>query len=400
MDKVVLAYSGGLETTAAIHWLKHTRHLNVIALAVNVGQGSDLDVVAERALAAGAAGVHVVDLRRTFLKKFCWKALKAAAKYEDRYFMSAALSRPLIATEAVRLAQDEGVKMIAHAAPPRGNDQFRLECSVAALAPDIEIVAPLREWKMKTREEVRNYAQKNGLDVDAKSNDQYTRDLNLWGARCSGGNLRESHEAANADAFVMTRDPLQAPEQYRDVTVSFIKGEPAKVDGERLESIELVEKLNALGGEHGVGRLETIEHSLMGFKIREVYEAPAATILHCAHDALERLVLDKDTLIFKRTTAPVYASAVYQGAWFSTLREGLDAFVQTTQEYVTGDITVRLYKGSATAISGDSEFSTYDREAVSFDKLGGSLPKGAAEGMLTIHRMLQLNRSFKQRPRL
>lgn len=400
MSKVILAYSGGLETTAAIHWLKHQRRLRVIALIINVGQNQPLDEHAERALAAGASAAHVFDLRRTFIKNFCWKSLRAGAKYEGRYLLSVALSRPLIATEMVRLAHDEGASFVAHGCPPSGNDQFRVECSIAALDPNLQIVAPVREWPMRTREEVMAYVQRHRIDVDRVAKDSYTHDLNIWGSRASGGDLVDISKSSNEAAYIMTRPIDKTPDTPVDVTIGFTKGEPNRLNGERVDSIDLVDTLNRLGAEHGVGRLDVIEHNLMGFKKREVYEAPGATILHTAHDALERLVMDAEILQLKRYMATVYAETVYKGLWFSNLRESMDAFMQVSQQFVSGDVTVRLHKGHASAESGQSEFSTYDRELATLQGTGGVLPASAAEGSLAIARMLQLNRAFKQRPRL
>ncbi len=400
MGKVVLAYSGGLETSVAIHWLKHHRDLKVIALVINLGQEQDLDVAAERALNVGADTVHVFDLRRSFLKHFCWNALLAGAKYEGVYLLSAALSRPVIATEVVRLARDEGARTVAHASHPRGNDQFRLECSIAALDPTLEIICPTREWKMKSRQEVLDYAKRYRLKVAPESQDQYTRDRNLWGARVAGGDLEDITRPPQEKIFVWTNDPRQAPDQHQDLSIGFAKGEPVSIDGQRLEPIELMEKLNDAGAQHGVGRIDVIESRLMGFKHHEVYEAPGATILHAAHSALERLVLDKATLNLKRHLAVHYAETVYNGLWFSTLRESLDAFVKQTQVFVTGEVLIRLYKGTASAILGHSEYSTYDKELASLREVQGAKPEEGAQGMLTIHRLLQLNRAFKQKPRL
>lgn len=399
MGKVVLAYSGGLETTAAIRWLTRERGLKVIALCVNVGQAPDAEEVALRAVSAGAVGTHLIDARSQFLKSYCWNALRASAKYEGVYLLSAALSRPLIATELVAIAHQEGARAVAHGSPPRGNDQFRIECSIVALDRTLEIIAPMREWSMRTRDEVLEYAERERLDMDTYARDPYTHDFNLWGARTSGVAMMDITKPAPDSAFAITTDPLKSPDQPEDLTIAFEKGDPVRLNGVKLDEVGLMERLNAVGASHGVGRLDLIENTIMGFKTREVYEAPGATILHCAHDALERMTLDKATLNLKRTLSTVYAETIYNGMWFSLVRESLDAFFRSYRDFVSGEITVRLHKGGLSAISGQSEFSTFDREQETLRQNHGSLPPGAAEGMLTVARLGQLHRSFKYKPR-
>jgi argininosuccinate synthase len=399
MGKVVLAYSGGLETTAAIRWLTRERGLKVIALCVNVGQAPDAEEVALRAVSAGAVGTHLIDSRSEFLKGYCWNALRASAKYEGVYLLSAALSRPLIATELVSVAHQEGAQAVAHGSAPRGNDQFRIECSVVALDRNLSIIAPMREWHMRNRDEVLEYAEREGLDMDVYARDAYTHDFNLWGARTSGGDLQNLDKVANPAAYTKTTDPVLAPGEPENITVGFERGDPVRINGEKLDEVTLMERLNALGAKHGVGRLDLIENTLMGFKTREVYEAPGATILHCAHDALERITLDKSTLHLARNLSSAYAEAIYNGMWFSLMRESLDAFFRSFRDFISGSITVQLHKGSASAISGESEFSTFDREQQTLRDNHGALPPGAAEGMLTVARLGQLHRSFKYKPR-
>ncbi len=320
MNKVVLSYSGGLETTVAIHWLTHQRGMRVIALCVNVGQGRDLDEVADRANHAGAIAAHVVDERQPFVRRFCWKSLRASAKYEGVYLLSAALSRPLIATAMVRTAHSEGARLVAHGSPTKGNDQFRIECSVAALDPTIQVIGVVREWEMLTRDDVMEYAEKHNLQIDNFARDPYTHDFNLWGARCSGGDLLDLTVPAPEAAYSTTVNPMSGPDVPEDVTVGFNKGDPVSINGHKMHSVELLVELNRIGARHGIGRLDLIENNLMGFKTREVYEAPGAAILHSAHDALERLVLDKGMLNLKRYLSNVYADVVYNGLWFSTMR--------------------------------------------------------------------------------
>ncbi|MCC6573196.1 MAG: argininosuccinate synthase [Planctomycetes bacterium] len=399
MEKVVLAYSGGLDTTAALHWLKRVRGFKVTALALNIGQGADLDEVGQRAIEAGADAVHVVDNRRTFVKQFCFKALRAGARYENAYLLSAALSRPLIATELVRLAREEGARFVAHGAPPKGNDQFRFECSVAALDPQLQTIAPLREWEMHTREEIIEYAKRNRLSVGPFSDLSFSTDRNLWGARTGGGVLDDPNVEPPESAFQITVNPRNAPNEPEFVTVEFEQGEPVSVDGQKLHPEELVEKLQTIAGRHGVGRADTMENRILGFKSREIYEAPAATVLHAAHDSLEQLTLDHEMVAFKQVASQRYARAVYDSQWFSTLRESMDSFFRESQKFVSGSVKVELYKGSARVIGRESPYSIYDRESANIRRSGG-LPDNSIQGYLDLRRIAQTTRAFRQKPKV
>jgi argininosuccinate synthase len=398
MEKVVLAYSGGVDTTAALHWLKRVRGMKVVALALNIGQGGDFDEVAERAIDAGADAVHAIDRRRTFVKQYCFKALKAGAKYEDAYYLSAALSRPLIATEMVALAREENARYVAHGAPPKGNDQFRFECAVAALDPTLNMIAPMREWDLHSRAEVIAYLKKHGLPIREDVARTYSSDRNIWGVRSSAGELEDPNQPAPEDSFQITTSPLKAPDQPEEVEIKFHQGEPVALNDKRLQAAELVEELQAIAGRHGIGRVDTVEDRILGFKSREVYEAPAAHVLHIAHEELEKLTLDAEFMEFKPYLAARYARLIYDSQWFTKLRESLDAFFRESQQYVTGGVKLRLFKGAVAVMGRNSEFSIYDREASRRTQQGG-IPAASVAGYLELRRLQQISHAFKQRPK-
>lgn len=393
-----MAYSGGVDTTAALHWLKRVRGLKVVALALNIGQGGDFDDIAERAIDAGADAVHAIDRRRTFVKQYCFKSLKAGAKYENSYFLSAALSRPLIATEMVALAREEGARYVAHGAPPKGNDQFRFECAVAALDPSLEMMAPMREWGLDSREQVLDYLKQNRLPISEGSARTYSSDRNIWGVRSSAGELEDPNEPAPEYVYQITSDPTDAPEEPFELEIKFHQGEPVGINGKRFQAVELVEELNRIAGLHGVGRTDTVEDRILGFKSREVYEAPAAYVLHLAHDELEKLTLDSEFVEFKPMVSARYAKLVYDSQWFTKLRESMDAFFRESQQYVTGTVKLKLYKGGIHVLGRTSEFSIYDREASRRHQQGG-IPAASVAGYLELRRLNQMTHAFKQRPK-
>lgn len=393
-----MAYSGGLDTTAALHWLKRVRGLKVVALALNIGQGGDFDEIAARAIDAGADAVHAIDRRRTFVKQYCFKALKAGARYENAYHLSAALSRPLIATEMVALAREEGARYVAHGAPPRGNDQFRFECAVAALDQELEVIAPMREWGLNTREAVTGYLTQHNLPIGRVSQHTYSSDRNIWGVRSSAGELEDPNEPAPEHVYQITENPMDAPDDPLEIEIKFHQGEPVALDGKRRQAVDMVEELQNLGGRHGVGRFDTVEDRILGFKSREVYEAPAAYILHVAHDELEKLTLDHEFVEFKPIVSARYAKLVYDSQWFTKLRESMDAFFRESQQYVTGTVKLKLFKGCVHVLGRNSEFSIYDREASRRDELG-DIPANSVAGYLELRRLNQMTHAFKQRPK-
>jgi argininosuccinate synthase len=398
MEKVVMAYSGGVDTTAALHWLKRVRGMKVVALALNIGQGGDFDEVAERAIDAGADAVHAIDRRRTFVKQYCFKALKAGARYENAYYLSAALSRPLIATEMVALAREENARFVAHGAPPKGNDQFRFECSVAALDPSITTIAPMREWDLDTRADVLEYLKRHGLPIREDTSRTYSSDRNIWGVRSSAGELEDPNEPAPEYVYQITSSPMKAPDEPEEVELKFHQGEPVAINGKRYQAAELVEELQRIAGRHGVGRVDTVEDRILGFKSREVYEAPAAHLLHIAHEELEKLTMDAEFMHFKPQLSAQYAKLIYDSQWFTKLRECLDAFFRESQQYVTGTVKLRLFKGGVHVMGRTSEFSIYDREASRRTQQGG-IPASSVAGYLELRRLNQITHSFKQPPK-
>ncbi len=399
MEKVVMAYSGGLDTTAALYWLKRNRGFKVIAVCLNIGQGADLVDAAQRAIDSGADAVHVPDLRRTFVKQFCFKALRAQARYEGAYLLSAALSRPLIATELVRFAHEEGARYIAHGAPPKGNDQFRFECSAAALDPALTVIAPLREWEFKTREQILEYAKANRLPISTDVLATFSSDRNLWGTRTGGGILDDPNLEPPPEVYQITVDPKKAPEEPAQVEIEFDQGEPVSLDGVKMTAEDLVGKLEKLAGKHGIGRADTMENRILGFKSREVYEAPAATVLYEAHNAIEQLTQDNELYAFKQVCSQRYSKCVYDSQWFSTLRESLDAFFKESQQFVTGKVKVEMWKGKVRAIGRSSEFSIYDREKANIQRPGG-IPASDIEGYLGLRKINQMTRAFRQKPKV
>ncbi len=358
--KIVVAYSGGLDTSVMVHWLKQHYDAEIITCTGNLGQTKETSSLKEKALASGASKVYYIDLRKEFLEQYAFPALQAGALYEDAYPMATSLGRPLLAKTMVEVARKEGAAMIAHGCTGKGNDQVRFEVSIGALAPDIQVIAPLRSWEFKSREEEIAYASANGIPVSATVKSPYSIDENLWGTSIECGVLEDPMVEPPLDAFQTTASPELAPDESDEVAIGFEKGIPVSIDGREMDSISLVEFLNSLGAQNAIGRIDLIENRLVGIKSREVYEAPAATILHFAHKELERLTLDKAVMHYKALVAHEYANLIYNGLWHAPLREALAAFVKKTQERVTGIVKVRLYKGTIRVVARSSPFSLYD----------------------------------------
>jgi argininosuccinate synthase len=377
--KLVLAYSGGLDTSVAIHWLAE-RDYEVLALAIDLGEAKDLDAIQRRALEHGARKSFVVDARDLFLRHFVWPTLQAGALYEGRYPLATALGRPLIAKLMVDLAREEGAVAVAHGCTGKGNDQVRFDVATGALAPDLEVVAPVREWGM-TREEEIGYALEHGVEVPATVESPYSTDVNLWGRSIEAGVLEDPWQEPPAEVFTWTVDPDQAPARAVYVEVKFERGLPVGLDGEDLEPVELVSRLNALGGEHGVGRIDMVENRLVGIKSREIYEAPAAVILTTAHEALESVTLSKDVSRFKARVAAEWADLTYNGLWFSALRQDLQAFVSSTQEHVSGEVRLKLYRGGLQVVGRKAPDSLYRLELATYGS-GDTFDQGAAKGFI------------------
>ena len=380
-EKLVLAYSGGLDTSVAIRWLKD-RGYEVVALTIDLGEKKDLDAVQTRALRVGASTAYVVDGRVPFLRHFVFPSLQAGAVYEKQYPLATALGRPLIAALLVEIARREGADGIAHGCTGKGNDQVRFDVSTAALAPDLKVVAPVREWDMNREDEIR-YAKEHGVDVPASVESPYSTDENLWGRSIEAGVLEDPWAEPPAEVFEWTRDPGDCPASPTYVEIGFREGFPVSLDGSQVEAVDLVSQLNAIGGANGVGRIDHVENRLVGIKSREIYEAPAAVILLAAHQALEDITLPKDVARFKEQVAQQWSQIVYDGLWFSPLREALYAFVAHTQRHVTGQVRMKLYRGSAAVVGRKAPEQLYRLELATYGQ-GDEFDQSAAAGFIKL----------------
>jgi argininosuccinate synthase len=378
----VLAYSGGLDTSVAIQWIKERYLAEVIAVAVDVGAKKDLEFIREKALRVGACRSYVVDARREFLEDYAFKSLKANGLYEGKYPLSAALSRPLISKILVDIALNEGADAVAHGCTGKGNDQVRFDVSIAALAPELRVIAPVREWPM-SREDEMEYAREHDIPVPVTSESPYSIDENLWGRSIECGVLEDPWREPPEDAFMWTTAPEHCPDNPTYVEVGFEAGVPVSLDGVSLDPVEIVTRLNMLCGACGVGRIDQVENRLVGIKSREVYEAPAAVALIAAHKDLESLTLPRETYHMKQAIDQKYAELAYFGLWFSPLREALDAFIDKTQETVTGEVRLRLFKGSVSVVGRRSPHSLYDRSLATYDK-HDAFNHAASEGFIQI----------------
>lgn len=382
-EKLVLAYSGGLDTSVAIKWLAEKYDVDVVAVAVDVGEEKNYEEIREKALKIGAVSAYVIDAKEEFAREFVLPALKANALYEGRYPLSAALSRPLIAKKVVEIARSEGAKMVAHGSTGKGNDQVRFEVSFMALAPDLKIVAPVREWGLSREEEI-EYARSRGIPVPVKKEKPYSLDVNLWGRSIECGPIEDPEAEPPEDAFLWTVSPLEAPDEPEYVEIEFNEGEPIALNGEKLSLSSLISKLNEIGGRHGVGRIDMVENRLVGIKSREVYEAPAATILITAHKDLEALTLSREILHFKQNYIDTkFAEIVYYGLWFSHLRECLEAFVNEAEKFVSGKVRLKLFKGSCQPVGRSSPYSLYDLSLATYGE-GDIFDQKLSEGFVQI----------------
>ena len=386
MSKIVLAYSGGLDTSVAIHWLKAQKKYRVIAVMADLGQPGDLSQTAQRALDIGAEAAHVLDLREEFVRDFVFPALQANAVYENGYPLNTAIGRPLIAKELTRAALQNECVAVAHGCTGKGNDQVRFEAGIAALAPELHIVAPVREWPFKSRDEELDYARTHNIEVPVTRESPYSIDRNLWGVSIECGELEDPWKPPPEDAYLLTTAPEKAPDQPAVIEIQFENGIPLALNGEQMTGLQLIETLNTLGGEHGVGRYDMIENRVVGIKSREVYEAPAATILLTAHKALETLTLSRSVMRLNAYLAGLYSDMIYEGRWFSDLRPALDAAIQTTQKVVTGDVRIRLHKGRCTATGLRSPYSLYDKYLATYGK-EDAFRHEAARGFLEIYNL-------------
>jgi len=381
--KIVLAYSGGLDTCVAIHWLKAERGYDVIALHIDMGTEREFDVLHERALAAGAAKAVWRDGKADFIRYFAFPALAAGAVYQGHYPLATALGRPLISKIMVDVAREEGATAVGHGSTGKGNDQVRFDVSIQALAPDLEIVAPVREWDMKTREDEIAYAARYNIPIPVTKESPYSTDENLWGRSIECGVLEDPWQEPPEDIYELTRSVKDAPEEPSYVEIGFERGIPISLDGEEVDGVTLVKRLNFLAGEHGVGRVDLVEDRLVGIKSREIYEAPAASVLLPAHEALEHLTLAKPQIRMKARIAQEYADLIYNGLWFTAYHQDLAAFVQSTQRHVTGTVRMRLHKGRAVPVGRRSPKSLYDMALATYDK-GDQFDQSAAVGFIKI----------------
>jgi argininosuccinate synthase len=381
MEKVVLAYSGGLDTSVAIKWIKERYNVDVIAVTVDVGNASDLEAVREKALRTGAVKAFVKDAREDFVRYFVFPSLQAGAIYEDRYPLATALARPLIAMHLVQVAREEGATAVAHGCTGKGNDQVRFDVSVGALAPDLRIIAPVREWGM-TREEEIHYANKHGIPVPVTVASPYSVDENLWGRSIEAGILEDPWVKPPEDAFAWTVNPKHAGGPT-EIEVEFEQGIPVALDGQRMGGVELIERLTEIAGGHGIGRIDHVENRLVGIKSREIYEAPAAVVLHAAHSELEKMTLTKDQMRFKKQVGLEMADLIYNGLWFSAHNLDLLAYVTSTQRFVSGTVRVEMYKGGFSVTGRQAPHSLYSPALATYGE-GDLYDHKAAEGFISI----------------
>jgi argininosuccinate synthase len=383
--KVILAYSGGLDTSIIIPWLKENYDLDVIACCIDVGQGDEVLPIKEKALNTGASKVYVIDAKKEFVEDYVFPTVKSGAVYEDKYLLGTSMARPLMSKILVDIAAKEGAEYIAHGCTGKGNDQVRFELGIKALNPSIKVIAPWREWSIKSREEAVDYAVARGIPVPVTKERPYSRDRNLWHLSHEGVDLEDTWNPHPTDIYMMTVPPEQAPDKPEFVEIEFVKGIPVKLNGVAYEPVELLEKLNEIGGRNGVGISDMVENRLVGMKSRGVYETPGGTILCVAHKELEYITLDKQTMHFKQMVADKYSELVYDGLWFSPLKEALDAFIDSTQQNVTGVVKMKLYKGSCTGVGTTSPYSLYNKDFATFgENVDNIYNQKDAEGFINL----------------
>ena len=383
IKRTVLAYSGGLDTSIIIPWLRQNYGCEVIAMVGDVGQGDDYEAVREKALKTGAEKVFVEDLREEFITDYLWKALQAGAVYEGKYLLGTSLARPVLAKRQVAVALECGADAVAHGCTGKGNDQVRFEMAYKALGPQLQVIAPWREWSIKSREDAIDYATAHGVPVPVTKKEPYSRDQNIWHLSHEGGPLETGLGEPPEDAWKLTRNPRRAPDHEARVAIGFEAGVPVSVEGKKLGPIQILESLNALAGENGVGRTDLVENRLVGIKSHGAYETPAGTLLHVAHHELEALCLDRETFHYKQHVALRYAELVYNGQWFTPLRGALDSFIATTQRTVSGTVTLGLARGLVRVLDRQSPYSLYDTSIGGFT-MGADYDQRDAEGFINI----------------
>jgi len=383
VKKVVLAYSGGLDTSVIVRWLIENYGCEVVCFAADLGQGEELKPLRKKAIQTGASKIVIRDVREEFVQDFILPALKANSLYEGKYPMHTSLGRPLIAKHLIEIAHEEGADAIAHGCTGKGNDQCRFEFTNFALDPKIRCLAPVREWELKTRDDEIEYAAQWNIPVTVTKKKPYSIDKNLYGCAIECGVLEDLQNEPPEEAWQDTVSPVKAPDKPEEVTISFEKGTPVGLNGKKMSTLQVIEKLAKIGNKHGVGRLDVVENRLVGIKSREVYEAPASSILIAAHKELESMCLDRDTARFKEIVGQRFTDLVYNGQWYTPLREALQAFIDRTQETVTGEIVVRLYKGTITTVSRSSPYSLYDKSLATYEA-GDQFRHDSALGFIDI----------------
>ncbi len=368
-EKVVLAYSGGLDTSVIVKWLQEKYNYDIVAMTANVGQGdAELEGLEEKALRTGASQVFIEDIREELVKDYIFPMVQSGAVYEGKYLLGTAVARPVIGKKLVEIADKVGATAIAHGATGKGNDQVRFEFAVKALNPYLKIVAPWREWELQSRTDCINYACNHNIPIPVTAEKPYSMDRNIWHISFEGGILEDPNREPDKDMFRLTVDPLDAPDEPEMVTIGFEKGIPVKVNGITLSPVQLVDELNLIAGRNAVGRVDLVENRLLGMKSRGIYETPGGSLLTYAHRELEHYTIDRETLHYKETLALKYAEMIYYGLWFTPLREALHGFVEKTQECVTGTISLKLYKGNMSVAGRESEYTLYHHDMVTFEK--------------------------------
>ncbi len=383
LKKVVLAYSGGLDTSIIIPWLNENYGMDVIAMIADVGQGDDIDAVVKKAYDTGAKKAVVRDLRDEFVRDYIFPTVKSGAVYENKYLLGTSIARPVIAKAQVEVALEEGAEAVAHGCTGKGNDQVRFEHAYQALAPELKVIAPWREWTLKSREDCLDYAEAHGIPVAQSREKIHSRDRNLWHISHEGGELEDAANAPLPTTWVMTRSPQEAPDREEIVEIGFEQGIPISVDNMKLEPVQLIELLNEIGARNAIGRIDLVENRFVGIKSRGAYETPGGTLIVLAHRELEALTLDREVSHYKQHVALNYADIVYNGLWFTPLREAFDAFINNTQQNVTGTVKLGLYKGNVNIISRKSDLSLYSNELSSFT-MGDSYDQKDAKGFIQI----------------
>ncbi|KGF47342.1 argininosuccinate synthase [Veillonella montpellierensis DNF00314] len=397
VKKVVLAYSGGLDTSVIIPWLKENYGCEVIACCVNLGQPEDYAAVEKKAIASGASKAYIVDAQEEFVKDYIWPTVKAGAVYEGKYLLGTSFARPLIAKILVDVAQQEGADAIAHGATGKGNDQVRFELAIKALAPNTKIIAPWREWEFKGREDCMEYAAKHNIPVVATKSHPYSMDQNVWHLSHEGGHLEDPANAPKDDVLLVCKSQMEAPDAVTEVTIDFKEGVPVAVNGKQASPLALLQMLNDIGAKNGIGIVDIVENRLVGMKSRGVYENPGGAIIMYAHRELEYLCLDRATYHYKEQIANKYAELVYDGMWFAPLRDALQAFVDTTQQTVTGRVTLHLYKGNIMSAGATSPYSLYSQEFVTFEE-DDVYNQADAEGFINLFGLpLKINALMKEK---